>query len=89
MAKHSLDYSLFSLNHSLDPYDLLTESMERAYALVHVALLSEQFAMCGPSFIHSYLSLLADLILGMRQTFEEVWEELTNRNKGEIVEEDS
>jgi hypothetical protein len=43
MAKQSLDYSLSSLNPSLDSCDLFNEYLDRAYALVRVAL-SEEFA---------------------------------------------
>jgi hypothetical protein len=75
MAKQSLEYSLLSLNLSLDSYDLLNEYLDRAYALVCVAL-SEQFVMCGQLVIHSYLSLLADLLLSIRQAFEELWKKL-------------
>lgn len=76
MAKHSLDYSLSSLNPSLDSYDLLNEHLDRAYALVCVAL-SDQFVMCGQRVIHSYLSLLADLLLSVRQIIEEIWKEVS------------
>jgi hypothetical protein len=39
MAKQSLNY----LNHSLNSYDLITEYLDKAYALASVAL-SEHFA---------------------------------------------
>jgi|694.fasta_scaffold92072_3 hypothetical protein len=69
MAKQSLEYSLSSLNNSLDSYDLLNEQLDRAYALVRVAL-SDEFAKCEQLVIYSYLSLLADLILNMRRILE-------------------
>jgi hypothetical protein len=78
MAKPSLDYSLSSLNPSIDSYDLLNEYLDRAYALVRVAL-SDQFVMCEQLVIHSYLSLLADLLLNMRRTVEEVWKKLSSQ----------
>jgi hypothetical protein len=71
MAKHSLDDSLSSLNPPLDSYELFNEYLDRAYALVHVAL-SEQFAACEQLVIHNYLSLLDELLLRMRQVFKEV-----------------
>lgn len=75
MAKHSLEYSSFSLNHSLNSYDLLCENLDRAYALACVAL-SEEFVTSEQLVTHSYLSLLADLILNARQSFEEIWKQL-------------
>lgn len=75
MAKQSLDYSLSSLNPSLDSYDLLNEYLDRSYALVCVAL-SDQFVMCEQLVIHSYLSLLADLLLSMRRIIEEIWKKV-------------
>ena len=71
MAKHSLDYFSQSLNSSLDSHELFNEYLDRAYALVRVAL-SEEFATCEQLVIHNYLSLLDDLLSNMRQVFKEV-----------------
>jgi hypothetical protein len=71
MAKHSLDYSLSSLNPSLDSCDLFNEYLDRAYALVRVAI-SKEIATCEQIVIHHYLSLLDDMLLNMRHVFKEV-----------------
>lgn len=69
MAKHSLDHQLQSLNISINFYDSLFQWIEKAHALVHVAL-SEHFASCEHSIIHNYLLSVEDAILSMRNAFE-------------------
>lgn len=82
MAKQSLEYSLSSLNPSLNSYDLLCENLDRAYALSCVAL-SDEFFTNEQLVIHSYLSLLSELIFNIRQAFEEAWKEVTNQKNKE------
>lgn len=85
MAKQSLKYSESSLNPSLNSYDILTECLTKAHALAHVAL-SEHFAQSEYNVVHGYLSTLEDLILHVKEAFDEVWHELESRSVFELVQ---
>lgn len=76
MAKQSLGYSLSSLNPHLTSYDLFNDYLDKAYALVRVAL-SEEFTMCEKIVTYNYLSILVDLLLKLRQIFDEIWKQLS------------
>jgi hypothetical protein len=78
MAKHSLEYSSSSLNSSINSYDLLTDNLNKAYALAMVAL-SDHFATCEQLVIHCYLSILSDLVTDIRQIFDEMWKEVEGK----------
>jgi hypothetical protein len=75
MAIHSVKHSESSWNISSESktiselYDLSVESLDKAYALVQVAL-SEHFASCSVKVIHDYLWTLDSLIFNVRELFK-------------------
>ena len=61
MAEHILDYSVVPLNLSIDVFDNLSEFLNKAKALTHMAF-SDQFTEADPKTIRNYLWQLDELI---------------------------
>lgn len=76
MGPNSLNHCSSSSNLNFQTYDLISEHLNKAYALTHVAL-NENFGSCSFSVIHDYLWVLEDILNQARNVLDSTL--ITNR----------
>lgn len=69
MGMNSLNHCSSASNFNFQAYDLISEYLNKACALTHVAL-NENFGTCSFSVIHDYLWVLEDILEQARNVLE-------------------